>query len=146
MGLGGRSEIWAALATVCEEFRCGDLDEASAILGAVGCSCPTGNLWGTRTRGGVWDEGGVYYAVPDWCLADPEGVVEDEEGKEEVEVVMRDRGKAPASAKLEKGIKVKTRLSHVARDVIINLDAEDAVRVLVERVREVASVSNCLLS
>jgi hypothetical protein len=80
-------------------------------------------------------------------LGDPEGVAEDEEGKEEVEVVVvRDRGKAPASAKLEKGIKVKTRLSHVARDVIINLDAEDAVRVLVERVREVASVSKGLLN
>lgn len=127
---------------MCDEFRRGDLDEASAILAAVGCSCPTGNLWGTRTRGGVWDEAGVWYALPDWCLGDPEGVVDGEDGGGEGEVVGRDRGKAPAKeGRNGMGIRVRTRLSHVARDVIISLDAEDHVRVLVERVREVGSVS-----
>lgn len=132
---------------MCEEFRHGDIDEASAILGAMGCTVPTGNLWGTRTRGGVWDEGGIWYAIPDWCLGDPEGVVDEDddvEGKEEeVEVVVRDRGKGPAkrAGEGEKMMRVRTRLSHVARDVVITLGEEDNVGILVERVREVASVS-----
>ena len=143
VGLGGRPEIWTTLQTVCEEFRSGNIAEASAILAAVGCTCPTGNLWGNRTRGGVFDDKGEWYAIPDWCLGDPEGVTDNDAngGKGEVEiVVVRDRGKAPAKSGM-KPINVRTRLSHVARDILVTIDADDPVGVLVERVRENASVS-----
>lgn len=142
VGLGGKPEIWAALQTVCEEFRSGNIAEASAILAAAGCTCPTGNLWGSRTRGGVFDDRGEWYPVPDWCLGDPEGVIDDDVngGKGQVEVVVRDRGKAPAKPG-GKQIKVRTRLSHVARDILVVLDVNDTVSDLVERIREIASVS-----
>jgi len=127
---------------VCGEFRSGNVAEASAILAAAGCTCPTGNLWGTRTRGGVFDDRGEWYAIPDWCLGDPEGVIDSDAngGKSEVEVIVRDRGKAPAKSG-GKPIKVRTRLSHVARDILVAVDADDTVRALVERILEIASVS-----
>ncbi len=142
VGLGGSSEIWATLQTVCEEFRNGNIEEASAILAAAGCTCPTGNLWGTRTRGGVFDDRGEWYAIPDWCLGDPEGVIDNDSngGKGEVETVVRNRGKAPAKS-VVKPMKVRTRLSHVSRDILVAIDMDDPVRILVERVREIASVS-----
>jgi hypothetical protein len=146
VGLGGRPEIWEALQTVCEEFRSGNIEEASAILTATGCTCPTGNLWGTRTRGGVFDDRGEWYAVPDWCLGDPEGVIDNDTngGKGETEGTVRDRGKAPAKPGV-KPINVRTRLSHIARDILVVIDADDPVRTLVERVREISSVSTTLM-
>lgn len=133
--------MWMTLQTVCEEFRNGNIAEASAILVAAGCTCPTGNLWGTRSRGGVFDDRGEWYAIPDWCLGDPEGVIDNDTngGKGEVEVAVRNRGKAPAKSGV-KPIKVRTRLSHVARDILVAIDADDSVSVLVEKVREIASV------
>ena len=90
----------------------------------------------------MFDDRGEWYAIPDWCLGDPGGVIDNDSngGKGEVETVVRNRGKAPAKS-VVKPMKVRTRLSHVSRDILVAIDMDDPVRILVERVREIASVS-----
>jgi len=128
--LGGRPEVWAALAAACDVFREGDVAGAAAMLDAVGVVVPNGRLWGR----GVWDAWGNGYEVPVWCLGEPEGVVEDEEEEveEEEEEVLGDG---------DKKVAVRVRVSATGRDVIVRLDEMEHVAALVAKVRDAAKVS-----
>jgi len=136
--LGGRPEVWAALAAACEVFRSGDLAGAAAMLDAVGVVVPNGRLWGR----GVWDSWGNGYEVPVWCLGDPEGVVEDDEEEEEVEEA--DAGGKEVGVERRDGDKkvaVRVRVSATGRDVIVRVDEHEHVAALVAKVRDAAKVS-----
>ena len=67
----GAPEVWTAVRFVAELVRGGDLATAQGVLDAAGCTCPTGEL----ARGGVYDERGRLYEVPDWVVGDPGDLV-----------------------------------------------------------------------
>lgn len=69
----GAPEIWAAVRTVIELVRDGDLNTAQGVLDAAGCTCPTGEI-----ARGVYDERGRLYEVPDWVVGDPGDLMENE--------------------------------------------------------------------
>ncbi len=68
------------LRLVCELVREMQLAEAQGVLDAAGCTCPTGEL-----AKGVFDERGAFYEVPGWVVADPAGVVADDDDDDEDE-------------------------------------------------------------
>jgi hypothetical protein len=63
----------------------GQLAEAQALLDAGCVTCPTGRVAkgrakSDRERGGVYDDRGRLYEVPEWVLRDPDDIVEDGKG------------------------------------------------------------------
>lgn len=68
----GRQEIWAALRTVTELIRSGELDTAQGILDASGITTPTGTL-----LDGCYDSLGNLYKLPQAVITDPVDVTED---------------------------------------------------------------------
>jgi hypothetical protein len=165
----GRAEVWAAVRLVSELVEQGSLAEAQAVLDAAGCTCPTGSLWGRK--GGVYDEFGERYEVPVWCVARPVTVAEptpreaeaarsagasvregtEDDAKERngtdgvVLLGQESRGKAKAVEHTMAGreISVKARLSHSARDVVIQIGNEDNVNVLLQQIRNATEVHYC---
>ncbi|KKY27125.1 putative ubiquitin domain-containing protein [Phaeomoniella chlamydospora] len=65
----GNAEIWAALRTVTELMRDGQLPTAQEILNAAGITLPTGDL-----VNGAYDLTGQLYKIPPEILRDPENV------------------------------------------------------------------------
>jgi hypothetical protein len=152
--VSGRAEMWAAVKLVCELVGRGERGDAQAVLDAAGGTCPSGTLWGRR--GGCYDERGERYVVPAWCVGWPDGVpVEDEEEEDEGgdgDAEMEERGgtwkegkgkeRAVDEAAIKgREIKVRARLSHTARDILVRSGDEDNVRMLVRRLRSSGEVS-----
>jgi len=67
----GRREIWQALKSICEND---DRSLAQAIFESANIYCPTGNL-----TEGCYDELGNFYVIPNYCLADPSNLIQDDE-------------------------------------------------------------------
>ncbi|TID21549.1 hypothetical protein E2P81_ATG04823 [Venturia nashicola] len=157
----GHAEVWAALRTMCELLERGEKGEAQAIMEAVGCTCPSGEVWGRR--GGIWDERGERYVVPAWCVGVPRGCVmvgdelqegtdasgADESSDEERvksfgergEVQDVEKGKAMAvMGEKEDNLKVRVRMSNTARDFVVRVRADVKVHGLLKRVREVGEI------
>ena len=165
--VSGRIEMWSAVRTICEMIEQGDLGDAQAILDASGGTCPSGLMWGRK--GGCYDERGERYVVPTWCLGKPSGIVDDDgdelDGRSRQEGEKRQSGRSEDSAladeirlfsKNSKGkgrtipdhgaikgteIKVKVRLSHTARDVVVTVGNEDNVELLIRRAKSLGGVS-----
>lgn len=153
--------MWAAVRLVCELVERGDLRDAQAVLDAAGGTCPTGSLWGRR--GGVYDAWGERYVVPGWCVGWPRGVAREDglelEGlgdggllgevdEDEDDEFWRDIGKGKERNGLGssslivddgsfkgKEVKVRVRLSHTAKDVVVKTGDQDSVGLLLRRVR-----------
>jgi hypothetical protein len=70
--VAGRQEIWAALRTVTELIRSGELDTAQGILDASGITTPTGTL-----LDGCYDSLGNLYKLPQPVISDPVDIAED---------------------------------------------------------------------
>ncbi|UPX10857.1 uncharacterized protein EKO05_0001494 [Ascochyta rabiei] len=69
----GSSEVWACLRVASEALQTGDVATAQGLLDALGCTCPNGQLWG-----GVYDDRGTLYKVPEWLIIEPAGLVEED--------------------------------------------------------------------
>jgi hypothetical protein len=155
--VAGRGEVWAAVRMACELIETGELDEAQAVIDASGCTCPSGDVWGKK--GGIYDELGEKYVVPAWIIGVPAGVVEGGDDGEEVKD--EDIAGSAGKTKQEKGkgrmviqenppdegdLKVRVRLSHTARDVVVRTAEDEKVGMLLHRVRDEAEVNMKALS
>ncbi|KAI9738939.1 MAG: hypothetical protein M1818_005253 [Claussenomyces sp. TS43310] len=159
--VAGREEIWLTLKTVLTVLWAGGEDDnddggirtAQTILEASGITIPTGDL-----SDGVYDSFGAFYSLPDWVVADPTNVAEDEEmdrdkmsggtGEEsdgvadEDELLRRREEKGKAVLSAEDMIKVKARLSdRGGPDVTVKIGKGDSVRFLAKSVFEKSDVS-----
>jgi hypothetical protein len=136
----GSQEIWAAIRLAAEHLQKGELAEAQTMLDATDCTCPTGLLWN-----GVYDPPGNQYKVPEWVVVEPEGLAEEE--------VLLDEGVAGlggASAKNEgmqeeddtanEPVKVRVRMSHNQRDVLLDIGKRDSVATIVGKLKWQAKV------
>ncbi|KAJ1667614.1 hypothetical protein IW140_002195 [Coemansia sp. RSA 1813] len=65
----GSAEIWQALRVVSEST---DTQLAMAILDSISVTVPTG-----RFVDGVYDERGVCYKVPQFCVSEPANIIDD---------------------------------------------------------------------
>lgn len=145
----GRSEVWAALRLICELIERRQLGEAQVVLDAAGCTCPSGDAWGPK--GGIYDEFGEKYVVPSWIVGEPIGVVEtagdmsSETTVHEGASAAKDKGKGRLIVEEERegDLKVRVRLSHTARDIMVRTREEENVELFVRRIVKVADV--CLL-
>jgi hypothetical protein len=150
--VSGRAEMWAAVKLVCELVERGERGDAQAVLDAAGGTCPSGTLWGRK--GGCYDERGERYVVPIWCVGWPDGVPleDDEDGSGEAEAEMEERGgkwkegkgkeRAVDDAAIKgREMRVRARLSHTARDVMVKSGEEDSVSMLMQRLRSSGEVS-----
>ena len=132
--------------------RGGETETAQGIINAADITVPTGDM-----VEGVYDPAGQYYQLPEYVVADPTNMVEDEpvnlqkgvedgEGADvatanlesvESKTPEKGKGKAPKNGD---GVKVKARLSDQAKDVVVWIDKGEKVQGLIERVREEAEV------
>lgn len=160
----GHAEIWAVLQEVCQLLRRNELQQAQAVLDAANISCPNGRFAKGRGRnrdrkgGGVFDERGVLYDIPEWVVVDPGDVIEDghphhekdidggsdgaddDEGPYEgdgIRISREDKGKGRAEdLDLGEKVTVRCRLSSSAVDKVVEYHTKQPAGVVVERVRE----------
>jgi hypothetical protein len=147
----GREEVWQAVRLVCESIEAGELDQAQALIDAAGCTCPSGDVWGKK--GGIYDEFGEKYVVPTWIIGVPAGIVEGGDDADEIKEV--DVSPESGKGKKEKGkgrmivdedtlsegdLRVRVRMSHTARDVVVRTSNDDKVGRFLMRVRDEAKV------
>jgi hypothetical protein len=151
----GRREVWAALKTVCESVRDGDLATAQGILDAAGFTLPTGYL-----EEGGYDEAGNLYRIPKVILSDPTNLgegegddrtvvgtaevkdkeIEVEGSAEETKAVNDEKGKAAVD---KDALKIKCRLSdRGGPDVVVLIGKTQTVGALMQRVRDEGEVSS----
>ncbi|KAF1996824.1 hypothetical protein P154DRAFT_525259 [Amniculicola lignicola CBS 123094] len=133
----GNTEIWIATRAIVEHVQKGEMEDAQALLDALACTCPTGEVWR-----GVFDEHGVWYKVPEWIVIEPEGLVDDDEeesiGGKEIEA-----GGGSARTEDERMgpvVKVRCRLSSTAKDYVIEMRPKDKLEVLIHRLREATGI------
>lgn len=167
----GRQESWAALRTVTELVRSGEIETARGILDASGITLPTGNL-----LDGCYDSLGNLYKLPQAVISDPVDLTEDSEyahgrstsnidgdtimgeseakaaalgGEDEKNMASAEDPEAIEQRREEKGksverdaVKVRCRLSdRGGPDVIVSLGRSQTVSTLVRRVGIEAQVS-----
>ncbi|KAJ1891056.1 hypothetical protein LPJ81_005815 [Coemansia sp. IMI 209127] len=72
----GRAEIWQALRVASESA---DAQLAMAILDSIAVTVPTG-----RFTDGVYDERGVCYKVPQFCVSEPTNIIGDDDDDDDI--------------------------------------------------------------
>lgn len=162
--VSGHAEIWATLERVCGLLQQNNIAEAQVLLNAGNIACPDGRFARGRGRtrdgrhkGGVYDEQGFLYDIPDWAVTDPADIIEDSHEKEidagsdgthDDEVGYED-GKGPTSpGKEDKGkgraddvdlgekVQVRARPSNSDKDVVVSAHSRQPARVVVEQIKE----------
>ncbi|KAK5137412.1 hypothetical protein LTR08_008990 [Meristemomyces frigidus] len=158
----GRQEVWDALKVACDFQRQGKVAEAQGILNAANVTTPQGRIAIEKHKhkrpGGVYDERGEIYDVPDWVVVDPQDILEEDEEKDiegaasdDDESHDTDAGQGlgvPAQQRVEKGkaraespgslLHVKARLSDSSADVSFTLASRHPVSVAMREVRQVS--------
>jgi hypothetical protein len=156
--VSGRAEVWSCIKMATELLRQGDLETAQSIVDAADVTVPTGDM-----VEGVYDQAGGYYQLPNWVVADPSNIREDNEedlrkvattetapqesSEADIKVVDKEeskkeeKGKGKLLGKDESTIKIKARLSDRATDVIIWVGKDETVHAIIGRIREEAGVS-----
>lgn len=150
----GTEEIWAALRRASEFLCVGDLASGQAVLDAVNVSCPTGKFARARgrerVRGGLYDESGALYDIPEWVVTDPRDIVEDTEDKigidgadesddaRENDDVVRKREEKGKGRAIDLGeeTRAKVRFSDGKADLELVFGAKQNAGVLVRKVLE----------
>lgn len=138
-------------------LRADDLAGAQAIMDAVKINCPSGKFARGRGRdrgnGGVFDERGVLYDIPNWVVADPRDIVEDNENEDKIGIDGADDSDEAADAeeeaariREEKGkgraidigeeTRVKVRFSDGTGDLEIPFGAKQNAGVIVKKILE----------
>lgn len=167
----GIPEAWQALREVCQLVRRAgraEMADAQALLDASGLTCPHGRIARGRStrdrsvKGGIYDEAGNRYDIPDWVLADPEDTVEDE-GEKEIDSggaadgesddegagapeshPQRHKGKERARD-IGEVVHLRARLSDRSTDVVVEVGMLEPIGVVTERIREQARVQRVQL-
>jgi hypothetical protein len=80
--VAGRKEVWDVVRAAADALVRGQLVEAQALLDAGCVTCPTGRVAkgrakSDRERGGIYDDRGRLYEVPEWIVRDPDDIIED---------------------------------------------------------------------
>jgi hypothetical protein len=130
----GSADIWAALRSMVQSLQAGDLREAQVLLDATECTCPNGMLWR-----GIFDNRGEWYKVPEWIVIEPDGLVEEEDLKEEAGSVGEDDDKEVEVEELGDEVKVKCRLSS-GKDYRVDIRKGERVGSLVTKLKAKAGV------
>ncbi|KAM0286446.1 hypothetical protein ACHAQH_000872 [Verticillium albo-atrum] len=162
----GRAEVWetlhAALRVLWDPAAQGAADDgtdglatAQGFLTAAEVTLPTGNL-----AQGVYDALGNYYPLPEWVVADPENIAEDdtdgdadnarsstgrdkedltggedtEDAEDEAARRREEKGKAVDDA--ESRVAVVARISETSRDVTISVSETDTVRAVARKTHQ----------
>lgn len=149
----GHAEVWAALAAATALMRDGEMATAQGIVDAAGVTVPTGDL-----ADGAYDEGGVFYRLPEHVVSDPldlvadDDVDPDEDGEgdgtlcgldEDLDAdskFVADDSEDELDGKVD-GISVVVRLSDRGRDIAVSLGKHASVAALERRLRHEAKVS-----
>lgn len=132
----GSPQIWAALRSMVQSLQGGNIREAQVLLDAIECTCPNGMLWR-----GIFDNRGEWYKVPEWIVIEPEGVVEDEDLKDEAGSVGDDEDKEVDVDDLGDEVQVRCRLSTTGKDYMVNVRKGDRVATLVTNLKAKTGVS-----
>ncbi|KAJ4353213.1 uncharacterized protein N0V89_004940 [Didymosphaeria variabile] len=132
----GSSEIWAALRSMVQSLQAGDIREAQVLLDATECTCPNGMLWR-----GIFDNRGEWYKVPEWIVIEPDGLVEEEDLKDEAGSVGADDDKEVEAEDLGEEVKVKCRLSSTGKDYKVDIRRGERVGSLVTKLKAKAGLS-----
>lgn len=129
------------------------LATAQSILTAAGVTLPTGDL-----ADGVYDGLGNWYQLPEYVVADPLDIAEEETGEakdggddddededdddedDEVRRQREEKGKGVLDRRAQIGVVV--RFSDGAKDLKLLVGKEEAVRSIVRRIREETGVSD----
>lgn len=129
----------------------GGLRTAQTIFEASGITIPTGDL-----ANGVYDSFGAFYSLPEWVVADPTNVTEDDDEDklgsgagddsdsldDNDKILRRREEKGKAVLAEEDLIKVRARLSdRGGPDVIVKVGKTDSVRLLTKGVFDKSDVS-----
>ncbi|KAL5407566.1 hypothetical protein PMIN03_007042 [Paraphaeosphaeria minitans] len=131
----GSADIWAALRSMVQSLQAGDVREAQVLLDATECTCPNGMLWR-----GIFDNRGEWYKVPEWIVIEPDGLVEEEDLKEEAGSVGEDDGKEVEVEELGGEVKVLCRLSSTGKDYRIDARKGERVGSLVTKLKAKAGL------
>lgn len=167
----GIPEAWQALREVCRLVRRAGREEmadAQALLDASGLTCPHGRIARGRSgrdrsiKGGIYDEAGNRYDVPEWVLMDPEDIVEDE-GEKEIDGGGTADGESDDEGDITPGVyprrhkgkerahdvgevvRLRARLSDRSTDVVVEVGMLETIGVITERIREQARVQRVQL-
>lgn len=147
------------------------MEEAQSVLDAAGITCPSGRVArgkrmraegdrGKRFCGGLYDERGAKYEVPDWVVMDPADIVEDEAQQDDADAVEKDvalgalsdgthsstdedgsgeairpKGKGRAASPGEK-IRVRVRLSDRHADADIVYGMKQPCKIISQQLKE----------
>ncbi|KAF1831490.1 hypothetical protein BDW02DRAFT_505090 [Decorospora gaudefroyi] len=139
----GSEEIWGAIRLAAQYLQTGELQEAQTMLDVTGCTCPTGLLWR-----GVYDQRGVQYKVPEWVVVEPEGLAEathmDDEAAPGLASASVLKETMPDSEDDAAGglVRVRVRMSHNQKDVFVEMQRNDTVAVIVEKLRKQAKLES----
>lgn len=154
------------------------MQEAQGIIDAAHLTVPTGrvakgrsqrtrNLEGHRIRGGVFDERGKRYDVPEWIVTDPADIVEDSDtltaggaatGEKEIEEASDTASSRPTSQVDTAGgkgkgraedvgelVSLRVRLSDMGTDTMLQVGRKEKVRAVLEKLRQQTGVLQCKL-
>jgi Ubiquitin-binding domain len=162
----GRPEVWQTIHSALQvlwdplgQGANGDgsngLATAQLILSAAEITLPTGDL-----AQGAYDSLGNYYALPDWVVADPSNMSEDDDtaetgdGKGDVtageetaeeldddEAMRRREEKGKAVMDARDQITVQARLSENSHDVVVSVGKSESVRSVARKIQEESEVS-----
>lgn len=119
-----------------QSLQAGDIREAQVLLDATECTCPNGMLWR-----GIFDNRGEWYKVPEWIVIEPDGLVEEEDLKDEAGSVGEDDDKEVEVEELGEDVTVKCRLSSTGRDYQVDIRKGERVGGLVTKLKVMAGVS-----
>ncbi|KAK3204091.1 hypothetical protein GRF29_106g1691149, partial [Pseudopithomyces chartarum] len=130
----GSAEIWAALRDMVQKLQAGNVGEAQVLLDATECTCPNGMLWR-----GIFDHRGEWYKVPEWIVIEPEGLVDEEDLKDEAGSVGDDEDKEVEVDDLGEEVKVKCRLS-TGHDCVLEVRKGERVASIITKLKTKAGV------
>lgn len=158
----GRPEVWQAVRAALEVLWDGQAQDdgsnglatAQMILSAAEISLPTGD-----PVNGVYDSLGNYYQLPEWVVADPQNVVQDNDdgaktalsinGEETMGEEEMSEDEGIERARKEKGkdvmdtidlVQLRARLSENGKDIVVKIGESETVKSVVRRIAHDAGV------
>ena len=118
------------------KLQAGNVGEAQVLLDATECTCPNGMLWR-----GIFDHRGEWYKVPEWIVIEPEGLVDEEDLKDEAGSVGDDEDKEVEVDDLGEEVKVKCRLS-TGHDCVLEVRKGERVASIITKLKTKTGVSS----
>ncbi|KAG7112438.1 Thioredoxin reductase like protein [Verticillium longisporum] len=153
--------LWDPAAQGAADDGTNGLATAQGFLTAAEVTLPTGNL-----ANGVYDALGNYYPLPEWVVADPDNVAEDEthadadearsstgRDKEDLtggedtedaddEAARRREEKGKAVDNAQNRVTVLARISDTSRDISVSVSEADTMRTVARKIHQQSGLPN----